>query len=163
MRVRALTTALLLAAAPSAAAQSPGTFELGGFGVARYFSDTTQINNHLGGGGWLGFYPMRNLAIHAEASYADTRLIGLGTPVSSIPLRARLTYTLPLGDFASGLQIGAGYVRNLYRKDVHIDEDGVTALVGLRLGLSENVQLRVAGVADWVPSPVQNGASHYMN
>ncbi|HEU4648035.1 MAG TPA: OmpA family protein [Gemmatimonadales bacterium] len=163
MRVRALTTALLLAAAPGVAAQSPGTFELGGFGVARYFSDTTQVDDHLGGGGWIGFYPLRNLAIHTEASYADTRLIGLGTKVSNIPVRARLTYTVPLGDYASGIQIGAGYVRNLYRNNVHIDEDGVTALVGLRLGLSPNVQLRVAGVADWIPSPTQNTSNHYMN
>jgi outer membrane protein OmpA-like peptidoglycan-associated protein len=163
MKVRALTTALLLAATSGAAAQSPGTFEIGGFGVARSFSDTTQVDNHLGGGGWLGIYPVRNLALHAEASYTDTRLIGLGTPVSNIPLRARLTYTIPLGDFASGLQIGAGYVRNLYRNNVHFDEDGVTALVGLRLGLTENVQLRVAGVADWIPSPTQNRSDHYMN
>jgi outer membrane protein OmpA-like peptidoglycan-associated protein len=163
MRVRAVATALLLGAASSAAAQSPGTFEIGGFGHAQFFADTLQLDNHLGGGGWLGFYPIRNLAIQAEAAYTSTRIIGVGTNVSNIPLRGRLTYTIPFGEFASGLQIGAGYVRNRYRKDVNIDDDGVTALAGLRLGLSEHAQIRLAGVADWVPSPSLNRAKHYVN
>jgi outer membrane protein OmpA-like peptidoglycan-associated protein len=163
MRVRAVATALLLAAAPGAAAQSPGTFEIGGFGHATFFADTLKLDHHLGGGGWLGFYPVRNLAIQAEAAYTDTRVIGVGTRVSNIPLRARLTYTIPFGEYASGFQLGAGYVRDRYRKDVNIDDDGVTALAGLRLGFSEHAQLRVAGVADWVPSPTLNRAKHYVN
>ncbi len=163
MRVRAVAAALLLILASRAAAQSPGTFEIGGFGQATFFQDTLQVDNHLGGGGWLGFYPLRNLALQAEGAYTSTKILGTGTRVSNIPLRGRLVYNVPLGDYASAFQIGAGYVRNLYRKDVNIDDDGITALAGLRLGLNEHVNLRVAGVADWVPSPSLNRANHYVN
>ena len=126
--------ALLCTIASGAAAQSPGTFEIGGFGRASFFADTLKLDRHLGGGGWLSFFPVRNLALEAEAAYTKTRIISVGTDVSNIPLRGRLTYNIPLGDNASTFQIGGGYVRNLYRSGEHFGDNGITGLAGFRFG-----------------------------
>ena len=155
--------ALLCTIASGATAQSPGTFEIGGFGQASFFADTTKLDNHLGGGGWLGFFPVRNLAIEAEAAYTKTHVISTSTDVSSIPLRARLTYNIPLGENASSFQIGGGYVRDLYRSGQHFNENGVTGLAGLRFGLSEHVGLRLSVTADYIPSPSAARADNYVN
>ncbi len=165
MRTRGwvLSGALLCTLASGAAAQSPGTFEIGGFGRANFFADTTQLDRHLGGGGWLGFFPVQNLALEAEAAYAKTRVISVGTEVSSIPLRGRLTYNIPLGDNASSFQIGGGYVRQLYRSGQHFNDNGVTGLAGFRFGLTEAVGLRTGVTADWITSPDQSRVGHYVN
>ena len=68
--------ALLCTVATGAAAQSPGTFEIGGFGMANFFADTLSLDRHLGGGGWLAFFPVRNLAIEAEAGLGTRRARG---------------------------------------------------------------------------------------
>src|SRR6266852_715454 len=165
MRTRGwvLSGALLCTLASGAAAQSPGTFEIGGFGRANFFADTTQLDRHLGGGGWLGFFPVQNLALEAEAAYAKTRVISVGTEVSSIPLRGRLTYNIPLGDNASSFQIGGGYVRQLYRSGQHFNDNGVTGLAGFRFGLTEAGGLRTGVTADWITSPDQSRVGHYVN
>ena len=158
-----VSSALLCTVASGAAAQSPGTFEIGGFGRANFFADTLSLDRHLGGGGWLAIFPVRNLAVEAEAAYTKTRLIGTGSDVSSIPLRGRLTYNIPLGDNASTFQIGAGYVRNLYRETQHFNDDGVTGLAGFRFGVSPNVGIRTSVTLDYVPSPQASRADHYAN
>src|SRR5712692_1243264 len=165
MRTRGwvLSGALLCTLASGAAAQSPGTFEIGGFGRVNFFADTTKLDNHLGGGGWLGFFPVRNLALEAEAAYAKTHIVSVGTEVSSIPLRGRLTYNIPLGDNASSFQIGGGYVRQLYRSGQHFNDNGVTGLAGFRFGLTEAVGLRTGVTADWITSPDQSRVGHYVN
>jgi OmpA-OmpF porin, OOP family len=163
VRMWAASGILLCSVASEAMAQSPGAFEIGGFARAAFFGDTLNLDQQLGGGGWLGFYPFRNLAIEGEASYVNSKLIGTGTRVSNIPLRGRLTYNIPLGDYASAFQIGAGYVRDMYRKDQHFNENGVTALAGLRMGVSDNVGIRLSGTLDYIPSPSQNRADHYLN
>jgi len=155
--------ALLCTVATGAAAQSPGTFEIGGFGRANFFADTLSLDRHLGGGGWLAFFPVRNLAIEAEAAYTKTRIIATSTDVSNIPLRGRLTYNIPLGDNASSFQIGGGYVRDMYRTGQHFNDDGVTGLAGFRFGVSPNVGIRTSVTLDYVPSPQASRADHYMN
>ena len=155
--------ALLCTVATGAAAQSPGTFEIGGFGRANFFADTLSLDRHLGGGGWLAFFPVRNLAIEAEAAYTKTRIIATSTDVSNIPLRGRLTYNIPLGDNASSFQIGGGYVRDMYRTGQHFNDDGVTGLAGFRFGVSPNVGIRTSVTLDYVPSPQASRADHYVN
>lgn len=155
--------ALLCTVAAGAAAQSPGTFEIGGFGRANFFADTLSLDRHLGGGGWLAFFPVRNLAIEAEAAYTKTRIIATSTDVSNIPLRGRLTYNIPLGDNASSFQIGGGYVRDMYRTGQHFNDDGVTGLAGFRFGVSPNVGIRTSVTLDYVPSPQASRADHYVN
>ena len=87
MRVRGLTLALLLGTATGAAAQSGGTFEITGFGRYTRYDDSLALQEGSSGGGSLGFYPIRNLALEAEAAYAATHSNLSGIGVSNIPLR----------------------------------------------------------------------------
>lgn len=164
VRMWAASGALLCTIASGAVAQSPGAFEIGGFGRVSFFADTLDLDHHFGGGGWLAFYPFRNLGLEGEAAYTRTNLIGQpDVRVSNIPIRGRLTYNIPLGDNASAFQIGAGYVRNLFRKDQHFNDNGVTGLAGFRLGLNENVFVRLSATIDFVPSPEAARADNYVN
>ena len=121
MRVRGLTTALLFLTAPATiVAQAPGSFELTGFGRYTRYDSTLAIQEGASGGGSLGFYPIRNLAVEAEAAYTKSHSTVSGIGITNIPLRGRLTYHIPLGGFSSALRIGAGYIHNLYLSLIHI-------------------------------------------
>jgi outer membrane protein OmpA-like peptidoglycan-associated protein len=150
-RALVLLGALLVGTMP-AAAQSPGTFEIGGFGRYTKYDDTLSFEDKAGGGGTLGIFVIRNLAIEAEGAYTKTSRPGLDD-VENTPIRGRLTYHIPLGGYASAIRIGAGYVHDRYAKDADFSEDGVTGLVGLRVGLGEKFALQVDGTIDYGPSP----------
>src|SRR6476646_1754617 len=163
MRVRGLTLALLLSAASSAAAQSAGTFEITGFGRYSVFDDSLALQEGTSGGGSLGYYPIRNLAVEAEAAYSQTHSNLSGIGVSNIPLRGRLTYHVPLGGYASAIRLGAGYVRNMYRDGVSFNDNGITGVVGFRWGLRPGFAFRVDGTADYVGSPQGGRTGKYIN
>lgn len=152
MRIRVLTCALLLAAVPPAVAQSPGTIELGGFGRYNFFDDTTGVLDKFGYGGSFGFYFWRNLGIEGDITRAKSR-DELGNEVSVTPIRVRLQYNLPAGENATALQLGAGWVRHRYGETYDVSENGITGLVGFRIGLHPNVAFRVAGTIDYISSP----------
>ena len=103
---------VLLAAAIPAAAQSPGTFEIGGFGRYTKYDDTLSLDDKAGGGGTLGIFVIRNLAIEAEGAYTKTSTAPASADVENTPIRGRLTYHIPLGGYASAIRIGAGYVHD---------------------------------------------------
>jgi outer membrane protein OmpA-like peptidoglycan-associated protein len=163
MRVRGLTLALLVTAASAATAQSSGTFEITGFGRYTRYADTLALQEGPSGGASLGFYAIRNLAIEAEGAYSETHSNLTGMPVFNIPLRARLTYHIPLGGYGSALRVGAGYLHNLYRKSESFEDPGVTGVVGIRWGLSPSLGLRMDGIADYVKSPEADRADEYLN
>jgi len=158
LRAYVLLGALLTASIP-AAAQSPGTFEIGGFGRYTKYDDTLSLEDKAGGGGTLGIFVIRNLAIEAEGAYTKTNGLGGLSDVENTPIRGRLTYHIPLGGYASAIRIGAGYVYDRYGKDADFHEDGVTGLVGLRVGLGEKFALQVDGTIDYGPSPDVPGAA----
>ena len=163
MRASFLLSVALGIAAPCAA-QSPGTFEIGGFARYTFFDDALALDDQVGGGGTLGIFLFRNFALEAEGAYTTTSTTG--TPsldVDNTPIRGRLTYHIPLGGYASAIRIGAGYVRNMFGKDVNFDDDGATGLLGLRLGLGEKFALQVDGTVDYVPSPSEVAADDYKN
>ena len=100
MRGRALVLfgSFLATAAPSLA-QTPGTFEIGGFGRYTFFDGALNLEDKLGGGGTLGIFVVRNLAIEAEGAYTSTSTEG--TPsldVSNTPLRGSAKRTDPIDD-----------------------------------------------------------------
>jgi outer membrane protein OmpA-like peptidoglycan-associated protein len=163
MRVRGLTLALLVTTATVAGAQSSGTFEITGFGRYTRYDDALAIQEGASGGGSLAYYPIRNLAFEAEGAYSESHSNLTGVGVTNIPLRGRLTYHVPLGGFGSALRVGAGYVRNMYRKDVSFDDNGATGVVGFRWGLSSTFGLRVDGTADYVASPDADRADEDVN
>jgi outer membrane protein OmpA-like peptidoglycan-associated protein len=144
-------------------AQSSGSFEITGFGRYTFYDDTLRLEDKAGGGGSLGFFFVKNLAIEAEAAYTKTNSELGALSLSNVPVRGRLTYHIPLGGNASSIRLGAGYVRDMYGEDVDIDEDGITGVLGLRVGLSEKLGLKVDGTIDYVPSPSAGRGDNYMN
>jgi outer membrane protein OmpA-like peptidoglycan-associated protein len=163
MRVRGLTIALLVSTATAAGAQSGGTFEITGFGRYTRFDSTLALQEGASGGASLGFYPIRNLAVEAEAAYTQSHSKVTGLGITNIPLRGRLAFHVPLGGYGTALRIGAGYLHNLYRDNVDVDHSGWTGLVGIRWGLSPTLAFRIDGTADYVRGPDANPTGQYIN
>jgi outer membrane protein OmpA-like peptidoglycan-associated protein len=161
MRVPGLTLAFLLFSTAAVTAQSSGSTEITGFGRYTRSDDALGLQNKVGGGGSLSFFVVRNLALEAEGSYTRTE-DGFANPITNIPLRGRLSYHMPLGGAASSIRIGAGYVRNLYRSSVSLDDDGFTGIFGIRLGLTNHIGFRMDGTADYVRNPTAV-AGKYVN
>ena len=165
-RAFVLFGSLLVTAVPSLA-QTPGTFEIGGFGAYTLFDDTLHLDDNVGGGGTLGIFVVRNLAIEAEGAFISTNAeADESFSVDNTPIRGRLTYHIPLGGYASAIRIGAGYVRNMYGGDADVDDDGATGVLGLRVGLGKKFALQVDGTIDYVPSPAEERVpdlDNYMN
>jgi outer membrane protein OmpA-like peptidoglycan-associated protein len=161
MRVRGLTLALLITAATAASAQTAGSYELNGFGRYTRFDNALGPENKFGGGGSLGYFFFSNLALEAEGAYTQTT-DAFANSIANIPLRGRLSYHIPLGGNASSIRMGAGYVRNLYRKSVNFDDNGFTGIIGLRLGITPTLGLRMDGTADYFRG-LGGGRANYVN
>jgi hypothetical protein len=155
--------ALLFTTATAAGAQTAGTIEITGFGRYTRYDNALSIQEGGSGGGSLGFYPIRNLAIEAEGAYTESHSNVTGLGISNIPIRGRLTYHLPLGGYASALRIGAGYLYNLYRNSVSFEDHGWTGAIGFRWGLTQSLGFRVDGTADYVRSPTDGWTDEYLN
>ena len=148
--LRALPFLFSLLVAP-AAAQQTGV-ELGAFAQASYWEKSLGFNQGSGGGGVrIGFFPMGNLLLEGEGGFVPTEARG-GLRVSYIPLRARLLFNLPVGEHGA-LLVGGGYARNEFRRDIDTHEDGVTGLLGVRLGLPASTSIRISASVDYIPSP----------
>jgi OmpA-OmpF porin, OOP family len=155
---------LLLVVSVPAAAQTQGTFEIGAFGRYPKFDDTLSLTDKVGGGGFLGLFLLKNLAFEAEMAHTSTHDDQAGTlEVSNKPIRARLTYHIPLGGYASAIRVGGGYVNDKYGKDVDFSDNGLTGLVGLRFGISPNFAFQVDGTVDYVGGPDEDRADSYTN
>jgi len=145
-------TFLLAAVTSPAASQQAGALEFGAFAQVSYFEESLRFDRGSGGGGVrLGFFPVRQLELEAEGAFVPTKGPG-GLNVSYIPLRARLLFNLPVGDHGAFL-VGGGYARNQFRRDLDTHEDGVTALIGARLGLPSRTSIRISTSLDYIPSP----------
>jgi outer membrane protein OmpA-like peptidoglycan-associated protein len=141
---------LLTLFVPPAAAQTG--IELGAFAQASYWEESIHFDQGSGGGGVrIGFFPVRNLLLEGEGGFVPTEARG-GLRVSYIPLRARLLFNLPVGEHGAFL-VGGGYARNEFRRDIDTHEDGVTGLLGVRLGLPSNTSIRISTSLDYIPSP----------
>ena len=86
-RAFVLFGSLLVTAVPSLA-QTPGTFEIGGFGAYTFFDDTLSLEDNVGGGGTLGIFLVRNLAIEAEGAFISTNTETGTTSMWTIPRSA---------------------------------------------------------------------------
>src|SRR5215210_2339148 len=128
MRVRGLSLALFLSTASAAAAQSAGSFDVTGFGRYTRLDNTLRIQEEAGGGGSLSFFPLTNVALEGEGGYTRTH--------------SNVT-RIPVGGYASAVRLGVGYLRNLYRKDIDFDDNGFTGIFGVRVGLTQNLGLRL--------------------
>jgi outer membrane protein OmpA-like peptidoglycan-associated protein len=145
----------------SAAAQGPGTLELGIFAQASYFDQSLRMEQARGGPGVrLGIFALRNIDLEAEGAFVPTEGPD-GQQVYYIPLRGRVVLNIPAGEHGSFL-VGGGYVRNEYRHDADFHDDGITGLVGARVGVPGITTIRVASYVDYIPSP-SNGVGYHLN
>jgi len=160
-------TALLLGG--TAAAQSPGTLLVGGFGTWTHFDSKwnldTSFGNSWGFGGRVGAFIAPNWNLEADGSYtpaqakAGTRFLGSASnavagDVKASALTARLMYSFPLGNLPS-IHVGAGGVLENFRGGTDAGagtyQFGANGLVGFNLGFS-GVALRVDGLVNYLPS-----------
>jgi outer membrane protein OmpA-like peptidoglycan-associated protein len=148
MSVRAFTIgmAALVLAVP-AAAQQRGTMEFGAFGSGARFDEALSLKTGYGGGGRIGMYLDPRWAIEFEdAEMRATRPNGLKDVNVGI-LSGRLVYSpFTIGRMAVLLGAGAGVSTETNFMHTY----GVDALLGLKMGLTPNVALRIDGVYDWL-------------
>jgi outer membrane protein OmpA-like peptidoglycan-associated protein len=158
LRAAALALASFIS---SAAAQGPGTLELGIFGQASYFDRSLQMEQGSGGPGIrVGIFALPSINLEAEGAFVPTDGPD-GQRVHYIPLRGRVMLNIPAGEHGAFL-VGGGYVRNEYRHEADFHDDGITGLVGARVGLPGNTTIRLASYFDYIPSP-SNGVGYHLN
>ncbi|MFL5568474.1 MAG: peptidoglycan-associated lipoprotein Pal [Gemmatimonadaceae bacterium] len=158
-------TALLLGG--TAAAQSPGTLLVGGFGSWTKFDSKWGLDdtfsNSIGYGGRLGAFIAPNWNVEADGQYIPAQAAtgadyaGIGAPggdVKGSNLSARLVYSFPLGNMPS-FHIGAGGVLQNFRGDDNVGgatyQFGANGLAGFNLGFG-GFALRVDGLVNYFPS-----------
>jgi len=160
-------TALLLGG--SAAAQSPGTLLVGGFGTWTKFDSKwnldTSFGNSWGYGGRVGAFIAPNWNLEADGSYtpaqslAGRRFLGslsnaAGGEVKASTFSARLVYSFPIANLPS-FHIGAGGVLENFRGETDAGagtyQFGANGLAGFNLGFG-GVALRVDGLVNYLPS-----------
>jgi outer membrane protein OmpA-like peptidoglycan-associated protein len=148
MLIRVCTLGLAaMAWALPAAAQERGTMEFGAFGSAAKFDDALLLKTGYGGGGRIGMYLDRNVAIEFEdAEMRATRPGGLKDVNVGI-LSGRLV-AAPFSAGSLSLLVGAGAGVSTETNFYHTY--GVDALVGAKVALTDNVTLRVDGVWDFL-------------
>ena len=160
-------TALLLGG--TAAAQSPGTLLLGGFGTWTHFDSkwnlSSDFGNSWGYGGRVGAFIAPNWNVEADGWYTPAKsspgsrfngslLNAPGGDVKASAFTARLVYSFPLGNVPS-IHIGAGGALENYRGGTDTGAGtygfGANGLVGFNLGFG-GVALRVDGLVNYLPS-----------
>lgn len=169
MRKRSVLTvlALLPALAFSADAQKPLSIEGGVFGQFTKIDQELSLEDVLSIGARLGLYVLPRLSVELDGHVGKTDWAAPGgtKSITYTPWSVRAVYALPLGDRMRFL-LGMGYQQNVYKNRIqefggftagNEYEDGVTALVGLKLCLNEKWSLRGEVPVDYNPSPNFNG------
>jgi peptidoglycan-associated lipoprotein len=150
-------TALLLGG--TAAAQSPGTLLIGGFGQYTYFGDQNRENDfefdRLGYGGRIGAYLTPQLNLEADGMSATIAAFEGAPEEKYSAIAARLLFSFPRGN-ATSFHIGAGGVlKNIRDEDLPISgayDFGVEGGLGFKLGFA-GIALRLDGLFDYFPGP----------
>jgi peptidoglycan-associated lipoprotein len=147
MFTKAITVgvAVLLGAAP-AAAQQRGTVELGAFGSATSFGSSLNMRSGWGGGARVGAFFTPRFAIELEGGGIRAgRALGLAD-VNVGVIAARLTVTpLQVGRLSVLLGAGATHTDTYF-----IESYGPHGLLGAKLRLTPNVDLRIDGILDYM-------------
>ena len=160
-------TALLLGG--TAAAQSPGTLLVGGFGQWTHFDSkwnlATGFSNSIGYGGRVGAFIAPNWNLEADGVYTPAKSMAgssfngsssnaPGGDVKASAFAARLVYSFPIANLPS-FHVGAGGVLENFRGSTDAGagtyQYGVNGLAGFNLGFG-GVSLRVDGLVNYLPS-----------
>jgi outer membrane protein OmpA-like peptidoglycan-associated protein len=152
----ALTLAAVALAASAAQAQGPiSKVEIGAFGHYTKLDDKLKMDNPIGIGGMLGISVYRWLGVEGNAQYGPTKANRApNEDIKYSPVRGLVTLSIPVASKAA-LVLGGGYVNSIYKGRVTANEyeDGVTAMVGLKLCGGGRWGFRVDGIGDFNPSP----------
>jgi peptidoglycan-associated lipoprotein len=150
-------TALLLGG--TAAAQSPGTLLVGGFGQWTHFDSkwglSSDFGNSWGYGGRVGAFIAPNWNVEADGAFTPAKSDVGDIDIKASYIAGRLVYSFPLGNMPS-FHIGAGGVLENFRTDDEFGnagsyQFGVNGLAGFNLGFG-GVALRVDGLVNYLPS-----------
>ena len=158
---------LIPALAISAHAQKPLALEGGVFGQFTKIDEELSLDDVLSFGARLGLYVLPRLSVELDGHFGKTDWAAPGATksITYSPWSLRAVYALPLGDRLR-LLLGMGYQQNVYKNRIQeFDgfvagneyEDALTALVGLKVCLSEKWSLRGEVPVDYNPSPNFNG------
>ena len=148
MSRRAIVMAITLAAAVAPlTAQERGTVEFGAYASAGTFDKSLTLNSGFGVGGRVGVYLDPRWAIEFEEGEMNaSRTLGLKNANVGM-LSGRLVNTF----FKSGnlsVLLGAGAGASTETSFTH--SYGVNALLGAKFAVSDNVAIRVDGIADFL-------------
>ncbi len=176
MRFTGYVAAIALIAVAPLAAQSKGTFEIGGFGRYTDYTNAYIVrgpdDNHIGGGGRLGYFVGNNLAFELSGSLNPTDLKrdqpSIPSTIGAIsrPLRhsvgnVQLVYNAPVTGLFS-LMVGAGPSYTKLTKGIDEGYLGVSGLVGLRIKPASWLNLRLETIADYIPSGFGDNSNTYL-
>lgn len=143
--------------AGTAAAQSPGTVEVGGFGRFTNFDSSIGLKNAFGGGARLGVFFTKDVSVEIDQYYTKSDFKAssplAGASGTNYPVHARIVGGIPIGGNYDRILIGGGYVHNYYRDGLGGEDDGFAGLVGLRKNFGPYVSLRAEGTVDYIPEP----------
>jgi hypothetical protein len=163
MKVRdsVLCAASVLLLARAAAAQRPGTIEVGGFARYTDFDNSLLYTNKVGIGGRLGVFLPYRFSVEADLSRTSTDQ-PLGPSVHHKPLHVMLVYNASASSQAD-IIVGAGYVHNSYSGLTEVTDKGIAGLVGLRYRFPHMLALRLDLNEDFIPSPANKSNNQVFN
>ena len=151
-----LTLLALAITASAARAQGPiSKVEIGAFGHYTKLDDKLKMDSPIGVGGMLGINVYRWLGVEGNAQFGPTKANRApNEDIKYMPVRGLATLTIPVAAKAA-LVLGGGYVNSVYkgRSTANEYEDGVSALVGLKLCGGGRWGARLDGIGDFNPSP----------
>lgn len=160
-RSLSVLVALYALACGSVGAQEAGTVEIGGFFQATRFDEATTLSDAyaLGGGGLLGVFLARGLALEAVAARTWTEDASpAGVDGTQTPLRARLVYAIPMSGWLYPL-VGVGGVYNRYEGFFEEEDWAASGLLGFKAYLGNRLAFRTDVSADYAWDPFNKGTT----
>ncbi len=143
------TLAVLTALPTLASAQHRGTLELGGFARYGVYDDQFDLDDAIGYGGRLGLFLSGKLILEADGALAPAQTSG-GTDIDHMPIHVRLVGNIPVGKRMAFL-LGGGWAYNSFSGGTaDVTENGVGALAGLRINLTQRVAIRGDAIVDYM-------------
>ena len=164
MSVRIIITAAaaLLALGAPAAAQERGTVEFGAFANRAFYDDVLNMEDGWGWGGRVGAFITPRISAEFDVGFrkADRRL---GLDEVKVEAFAARLVAVPVKFGKVSVLAGGGLIHTDYQADV---SDGLQAMLGLRLALSQSLGIRLEGLADFNRNDTRNqtvqlGLSYY--
>ena len=157
--LRALGFALFAVPA-SAPAQGRPAVEVGGFLRWDVFDANLGMDDYFAAGGRAGVRVLPMFAVELDISRVSTNG-GPGIPITNSSVHLRALHDRPLAGRVAAL-VGLGVVHNDYGATRSGSENGLSALAGVRIPITQLVALRLDLTADYLPAPA-NASAHNWN